>query len=144
MTRDAQRHMRDGRAGFTLIEVVAALVVLGIAVPPVLAFLAQSGVKGVFPERQTAAYFLAIEKLETIIADRHSPTRGYAYLTAANYPEEALADGFTRTVAFQEVAPTNLSTVQPGSGYLRITVTVSYSNPAGSYRISYLVCTLEA
>jgi prepilin-type N-terminal cleavage/methylation domain-containing protein len=142
VTPDSGTHIRGKGAGFTLIEVVAAVVLLGIAVPPILAFLAQSGVKGVFPERQTAAYFLAVEKLETIIADRHSPNRGYAYLTTANYPAETLSDGYTRTVAFQEVAPTSLASAQSGSGYLRITVTVSYANPTGSYRISYVVCNI--
>lgn len=142
MTREARRRRTGDTVGFTLLELIAAVALLGIAVPPILAFLAQSGVKGVFPERQTAAYFLAVEKLEELIADRHSPNLGYAHLTTANHPAETLPGGFTRTVAFLEVASSNLSSAHTGSGCLRITVTVSYANPTGSYQISYVVCNL--
>jgi hypothetical protein len=141
---DVRRKPMGGRtAGFSIIEAVAAIVLLGIAVPPILAFLLQGARGGIFPERQTTSYFLAMEKMEEIIADRHSSSRGYSYLTAAHYPDENLADGYVRTVAFSEVSPVDLTAPQTGSGYLKITVTVTHAAPAGSYRISYLVCNLS-
>jgi Tfp pilus assembly protein PilV len=126
--------------GATLLEAVFAVLLLGISVPPILGFFRQGTLSSIAPERQTAAYFLAMERMEEIIADRHSSTRGYSYLTAAHYPAESLAGGFTRTAAFNEVSSADLTTHQSGTGYLLITVTVQYSAPAGSYAISSLVC----
>jgi Tfp pilus assembly protein PilV len=126
--------------GVTLLETVFAVLLLGISVPPILGFFAQGTLSSIAPERQTAAYFLAMERLEEIIADRHSSTRGYSYLAAAHYLAESLSGGFTRTVAFDEVSSADLTTHQAGSGYLLITVNVQYTAPAGSYRLSYLAC----
>lgn len=131
--------------GFTIIELVVAIVVLGIAVPPLLAFFAQTGEASVRSERETTAYFLAMEKIEEVVADRHASGRGYAYLDAANYPSENPVSGFAsyqRSVAFEEVDPSDLETAQSGSGYMKATVTVSYSGPSGSYALSCVFCNL--
>ena len=127
----------------TVLELVAAIVILGIAVTPVLTYFFETCKKSVLPERHTKAYFLAIEKMEEIIADRHSSLRGYSYLDTANYPDESLSGGYSRSVTFTEVSSTDLSTEQSGSGYKKISVTVSYSPPAGSYTLSYVVCDLS-
>lgn len=126
--------------GATLLETVFAVLILGISMPPILGFFRQGTLSSIAPERQTAAYFLAMERMEEIIADRHSSTRGFSYLTAAHYPAESLAGGFTRAATFDDVSPADLTTHQSGSGYRLITVTVQYSAPAGSYALASLVC----
>ena len=127
-----RRHTARHRAGFSLPELAGAIVILAIAIPPMTMVFAEVGSHTILSERQTTAYFLAMERLEEIIADRHAPARGFAWLSGANYPDETFAGGFTRRVTFTEVSPDNAETPRTGSGHLRITVTVSYAAPAGS------------
>src|SRR5436190_19888374 len=89
------------RRGFTLIEAIIAIVVLTIAIPPMLWSIREANIKRISPMMVSKARWLATEKLEDIIADRHSSTRGYSYLVPANYPAEASiagSPGFTRSV----------------------------------------------
>jgi prepilin-type N-terminal cleavage/methylation domain-containing protein len=115
-----------GRRAFTLIECVVAIVILGVATPGMFMALraaANSSMAGIQASR---ARWLIQDKLEDIIADRHSATRGYSYITAANYPDEASisgSPGFSRSVA---IVPTNALLTGAGTGYLKVTVTVSY------------------
>lgn len=122
------------RNGFTLIETIIAIVVLSLAVPPMMWSLRQAHVQRVSPMMASKARWLASEKLEDIVADRHSTTRGYTYLVSGNYPTEASitgSAGFTRSVAFAETTA-DLSTA--GTGYKRVTITVSYTDGAGVAR----------
>src|SRR5439155_927223 len=51
----------------------------------------------------TIAAQLAQAKMEELAADRNSPTRGFSYLVAANYPAESPVPafpGYSRSVAF--------------------------------------------
>lgn len=141
--RHPDRGLAAAAKGMTLIELVAAIVVLGLIVPPVLMFFAETTKHSLQFERQTLAYFLAVEKMEMVMADRHAVDRGYDYLSPANYPSETLSNGFVRTVGFQEVSPGDLSAGQSGSGYLKITVTVTYRNPDGNFNLYSLVCDLS-
>src|SRR5690349_1011922 len=116
------------RRAFTLIEAIISIVVLSISVPPMFWAIRQAHINRVNPEMISRARWLATEKIESIIADRHSTTRGYGYLVAANYPSEASITGFpgfTRSVAFNETT-VNLSTA--GSGYMSVTVTVGWTD----------------
>ena len=83
------------------------------------------------------ARWLAIEKLEDIIADRHSTSgnRGWDYLIAGNYPAENPGDitgfpQFGRTVTLLETQA-DLSTPDSDGGYMNITVTVTWTNAEG-------------
>jgi prepilin-type N-terminal cleavage/methylation domain-containing protein len=119
------------RRAFTLTESIVALVILGISVPPMLWAIRQQHRDRVSPVMASRARWLATEKLEDIIADRHSTTRGYTYLASANYPAESPVTGYTgfgRTVTFTETGA-DLSTA--GTGYKRATVTVTWNDPAG-------------
>ena len=114
------------RRGFTLIEAVASIVILSVAVPPMLFAIRALHRARVSTVMATTAKWLAVEKLEDIIADRHSTTRGSTYLTSGNYSAEAAVSGFTtyaRSVAFAETGA-NLSSA--GTGYKRCTVTVTW------------------
>lgn len=75
---------------------------------------------------------LANEKIETIIADK--TFQGFDYIDENNYPTENLAgdfNGFTRTIAVDEVSAADLETSQSESGYKRVDVSVSWGNDNG-------------
>jgi hypothetical protein len=115
-----------------LIEAIACVVMLTIAIPPMLWAVRQAHVQRVNPVMASKARWLATEKLEDVIADRNSSTRGYDYLTTGNYPSESsITDftGFARMVAFSETGPDLASA---GSGYMTVTVTVSWTDAAAT------------
>jgi len=122
------------RRAFSLIECIAAIVVLGIGIPPMLWSIRNAHVQRVNPVMASRARWLATEKLEDIIADRHSTTRGYDYLIASNYPAEASITGFpgfTRAVAFNE---TTADLATAGSGFMNVTVSVSWTDATSTSR----------
>lgn len=126
------------RHGFTIIEAVAAVVLIGVALPPMLWALRQEHRNRVRPVLTAEAGWLAVERLEDIIADRHSTTRGYAYVVAANYPAEipvAGFPGFSRAVAISETGP---DLVSAGTGYKKATVTVTWTDGTGTSRTTSL------
>ena len=122
------------RRGFTLIETIAAIVILAIALPPMLFAIRDAHVQRVNPVLASQARWLATEKLEDILADRHSASRGYDYLSGAHYPPEPSVDSFpafSRSVTLMETGP-DLST--PGSGYMTVTVNVSWIDATSAAR----------
>jgi hypothetical protein len=130
------------RSAFTLTEAITAVVILGVAVPSMLWGVREAHAHRANRVLASRAHWLAVEKLEDVIADRHSGTRGYGYLQAANYPAEAAVAGFTgfsRGVGFFETG-SNLTTA--GSGYMRVTVTVGYTDATGAARSLALVTEL--
>lgn len=120
------------RRGFTLVETIAAIVILSVAVPGMLWALREAHRKRISPVNISKARWLATEKLEDIIADRHSTTRGYGYVVNSNYPAEVSVTGFTqfgRTVAITE---TGASLSGAGTGYKTVTVTVLWNEESSS------------
>ena len=121
------------RTGFTLIETVAAIVILAVAVPPMLWAITEAQRQRINPMLVSRARWLAVEKLEDVIADRHSTTRGYTYLITANYPDEDPVPGyagFTRTVSFVEAKADLATTAPPPLGYMTVTVKISWNDAA--------------
>lgn len=132
------------RRGFTLIEAIVAIVMLAIIVPPTMYALREGHKQRANPVLASRARWLATEKIEDIVADRHSTSRGYAYLVAANYPAEPSITGFpgfTRSVAFTETT-VNLST--PGTGYMRAVVNVGWTDAGGTSRSLSLTTVLTS
>lgn len=126
-------HPRRPRA-FTLIEAIIAVTVLSVAVPGMFWALRDAGVKRTEPVMVSRARWLAVEKLEDILADRNSITRGYAYVVNANYPAEAGVasfPGFSRSVSITEKASDLASA---GTGYKLIAVTVTFTGGTGAAR----------
>jgi prepilin-type N-terminal cleavage/methylation domain-containing protein len=120
--------------GFTLIETIAAIVIMAIGLPPMLWAIRDAHMQRANPVLASRARWLAESKLEDIIADRHSTTRGYDHLIAANYPAEASITGypgFSRSVALSE---TEADLTTAGTGYTRATVTVSWTDAGGDAR----------
>ena len=128
------RARRLGRAkshearALSLIEVVIAMVLLGLAVPPLLLQIA-AGVKqqeATLIEQNLA--HLASEKMWQILADHADPTRGYDTVVSAAYPNETAPDGltgYTRRTEVREVSPADYITSQAGSGIKRFRIQVS-------------------
>ena len=122
------------RRGFTIIEAIAAVVIIGVAIPPMLWGIKQAHGHRSAQILASRARWLAVEKLEDILADRHSTSRGYAYLTAANYPAEGQVSGFenfSRAVAFQE---TEADLATAGTGYMTVTCTIGFKDATGQTR----------
>jgi prepilin-type N-terminal cleavage/methylation domain-containing protein len=122
------------RRAFTLTECVAVILVISIAFPPIMWAVSRAHTARVSPARFSIARWLAAEKLEDIIGDRNSLTRGYSYLTAAHYPAEASITGypgFSRSVSLTE---TGADLVTAGAGYMNATVTVTFTDGAGVSR----------
>lgn len=77
-------------------------------------------------QQQIVARWLVCEKLEDIIADRHSATRGWSYIASGNYPAEATVNGFTPFARTTTIAETGADLATAGTGYRTVTVTVTY------------------
>lgn len=119
---------RFATQGFTLIEAIAAVVILGLAIPPMLWAVQEAEAHRLTPYMVTTARWLAAEKMEDIIADRFSPTRGYDYVVAANYPVEAAVASFPAFRRTVTIAETGSDLVSPGTGYKNVTVQVAWTD----------------
>lgn len=116
------------RPAFTLTETVAAMVILGVAMPAMLTALTAAHHDRVAPVLASQARWLAVEQLETVIADRSSPRLGWEHIHAASYPPEPSVPGmaaFAREVSITETGP-DLQTA--GEGYKTVIVTVRWSD----------------
>ena len=124
------------RTGFTIMETVAAIVMLSIAVPPMVNALNEGHTQRVNPVLASTARWLAVEKLEDVIADRHSTTRGWSYLVPGNYGAESPVTGFTgfdRTVTLTEYQA-DLTTADTDGGYMVVDVAVSWTDATATAR----------
>ncbi len=120
------------RSGFTLIETIAAVVLLSVAIPPMIWAVRDAHIQRINPMLVSKARWIATEKLENIIADRHSENRGYDYLTGGNYPAESTISGypgFSRSVSLSE---TDADLQTAGDGYMTVTVSVSWTDATGT------------
>lgn len=116
------------RRAVTLLEVVCAVVLIGIAAPALLVAVRDSTVRRASVQQQIVARWLACERLEDVIADRHSTTRGWSYITTGNYPVETTVSGFAGFARSTSIAETGVDLVSAGTGYRKVTVTVTYSD----------------
>lgn len=123
--------------GFTLIEAILTASLLAAGILGLLTLFQQNVGRSDEMEQTVIASLLAQERIEQIIHNKKY--QGYANITAANYAgSENLASigypGYTRTTTIQEVSGNDLTTPQNGSGYTRITVTVT---PTGGQAATY-------
>jgi len=124
------RSHKRGR-GITLVEVLAAVILLAIAMPMLLQALGESSTQQVDYVLASRACWLTSEKMEDILADRQSTARGYDYLQSNNYPVETSIEdfpGFRREVGFVETGP---SLSAAGTGYMKVSVTVKWIDVGG-------------
>jgi len=120
---------RAGRSGLTLIEAIGALVLLTVAVPSLMLAVRESHLRRVTPIMMSRARWIAGEKLEELLADRHSATRGYAYLVNGNYPDEDPVPGMPGFVRSTEITESDHTLSGAGTGCKTVAVTVSWRDP---------------
>lgn len=125
------RHKRS-KPGFTLVEAIGAIVLLSIAAPAMLMAITDAQRRRSGPVLAERARWLAVERLEEVIADRHSATRGYAYLNTGNYPAESAVDGFGSFTRSVDIKETGATLSGSGTGYKIVTVSVSYKGESGA------------
>jgi len=117
--------MKRPDAGFTLVEVVLILVIAAVAVLPLGMLFANTSIRSGDARNAMIAAQLAQSKMEELTADKNSPSRGFSYLIAANYPVESpvsVFPGYSRSVTF---APDSM---YDGVTFRTATVTVTCAN----------------
>ena len=136
MRREAQTTAT--RRGVSLIELIAVIVILGVAMPPMMMTLGESQRRRASPVLADTARWLASERLEEILADRFSLERGLEFVAPENYPSESPVAGFnafSRRVLIEERG----TDLQPGGkGAVLVTVEVSWTDPALGLRTTSL------
>ena len=135
---------RATRTALSLVEVVVAMVVLGLAIPPLVIQIGASARARVVTTSEQNAAQLASDRLGEIFADQVNPTRGYAYVQTSAYPVETAPCGFTgytRTTEVREVSATDFVSPLANSGIKRIRVTVAAPDNT-SIKLESFVCDL--
>jgi len=130
-------HGRRFRSGATVIELVSALVILGVALPPLMRAFIESSTQTIGPSNATVAAFLAIEKMEQITARRYSSTTGFSQVTAepaAGVPGFPI---FTRSVTVSNDTA-GLLNIASDSDYKRVRVIVSWNGGANHVQVERL------
>lgn len=125
--------------GFSLIETIIVIVIIGIAAMGVLSVFTEGMSGAADPLITIQAIDLAQEKMDIIIGDRQNTARSYSYATTpANFPAESPVSGFAnfnRSVAIACVttADFNAAGSAPApscvgvTNYARVTVTVTHN-----------------
>lgn len=131
-------HQRPRRRAFSLIDTLAAIVLISVAAPLMLVAIGQSTLRRATATQAVTARWLLSEKLESITADRHSTTRGYTWLVNANYPAEAPVAGYPNFTRNTTITETTADLTTPGTGYKTVTVTVTWNDPTAGTRTSTL------
>ena len=131
MTREAHR-LRSGivarRRGLSLFEVVVAMVIMGLAIPPLFIQIAADVRQQRGSLIQTKLTRLVSQRMWEIFADHADPDRGYDYVIDSAYPDESNVDGltdYTRLTVVLEVSAADFITPEAGSGIKRFKITVT-------------------
>ena len=129
------------QSGFTFVEAVIAIVVIGIGLVGLTTIFANSAQNVAGIDQSVTATYLASERLEQLISNRHAG--GYNTVAVGTTTEASVAGfaGFSRVTTIQFVQPSGsiFDVVQSDAGYKKIQVTVSWVAPAGSVVLESLV-----
>lgn len=141
--------------GFSLIELVIVIVILGIASVGLMSVFSTGTKKSADPLLENQALQLAQEKMEIIIGDRMNTARGFKDIRSVNYPAESPVTGFpgfSRMVETCCVTAADLNAIPPSfpcsapdpikgclSGYTHVTVTVTHAAFPGAVTVATLV-----
>lgn len=139
--------------GFTLVEAVLSIALLSVGLFGLLYSFHGSVSQAGIADQSYVAMNLARETLETIIARRDCNESGCGYsntLTAIqsnNYNASSISgfSSYSLTATAVEVAPgttsdaSNFTTTFSGSGYAKVTVTVTFNNGSNSVELVTLI-----
>jgi len=121
------------RLGFTLIEVLLTVVIVGVGLFGLMTLYHNASRKVMEGDVNMAATYLVRERLEQIIADKVS--QGYGYVINDNYTTSAAVTVgnhmFTRSFNIYEVNASDLITPEIGTGHKRIDMTLTWGTGAG-------------
>lgn len=118
---DVSKLLSDEK-GYSTIEVIMTILFLAVTLPAIIELFSASMLKSAESRLMENAIVLCEEKIEIIITDKLSRSRGYSWITDVNrYPNENMGQGFTRTTTV-ETAGKNLN----GVAYAEISVTVTH------------------
>ncbi len=116
------------RRAISLFEVVVAMVIMGLAIPPLFIQIAAD-------VQQQRAFLiqrnltrLAADRMWEIFADHAEPGRGYDYVQDSAYPDESDVEGlsgYSRSTVILEVSTADFISPQAGTGIKRFKVAVS-------------------
>ena len=112
--------------GFTLLEVILVIVIIGISVPPVLTLFTQNLTDSSESEAYSKASLHAMERMEEILGDKRAVDDGYgwSYILVTNqYPNDTPETGYTRSVSIDTTGY-----FYSGVTYALIQVTVSHAD----------------
>jgi prepilin-type N-terminal cleavage/methylation domain-containing protein len=121
-----------GQTGFTLIEVVIYIVIVGVFMAAIGLPLINSIRESDAPEIATIAYFLAMEKLEELSATTTGSITAESRSAVSGYGD------YEREVAVTDVNCDDLTTVESGSGCRDVTVTVYHAKVPNGVTVEML------
>lgn len=108
--------------GFSMIEIVTTIVFIAIAFPAILQLYSYIFINSSIYQTETRAIMLCNQKMEEVITDKTSPSRGFGWvITSGRYPAENLTGGFVRTAVI-DTAGKYFS----GVSYAEVVVTVTH------------------
>ncbi|MCU0688762.1 MAG: type II secretion system GspH family protein [Phycisphaerales bacterium] len=129
---------RSRRAAFTLMELVAAMLLLSIAFPPLAVSMRDAVVRQGANNQRIIARWLAHARMEEVLADRHSSTRGWPAMVTSNYTTGGFWSqfpGFSQSVTIMDHDATLIAA---GTTHKLIIVTISWNDATrGSSSIRY-------
>ncbi|MBN2562434.1 MAG: hypothetical protein JXQ75_16030 [Phycisphaerae bacterium] len=135
------------RRGATIIEVVMAIVILSIALPPLVSAFADASMQSIHPSQATVAAFLAIDRMEQIAARRYGGKQGaesgYDGVKAASFQNEVPVVGFP--MFERRVTITNVDSdlnPSPSNDYKKVRVTVSWNDGGDQVVIEHVFARL--
>lgn len=125
------------RQGATVIELVMAMVILGVALPPLVGAYVEASRQSILPSNGTVASFLAIDKMEQLIATRYSSNTGFSQIVAEPAAAVPGFPAFSRSVTVSNDT-TGLLTTTSDTDYKRVRVTVTWNSGANQVVVERL------
>lgn len=113
--------------GFTLVEIILTIVVLGVGLYGGFALFQSASYNNIDNDFRIVGSKLASEKIEQVMADK--TFNGFDSIDTADYPVEAMQpphSQFTRTTTITRVSGNDFTTADNTSGYKRVDVLVSW------------------
>lgn len=97
-----KNNLYQSRGGFTLIELIIVIVIVGLFLPAMFTMMQTEVVQesqSLYDQQQLS---LAEASMEELFADKNAPGRGFTYLSPGNYDNNTGLTGFTRQIEVED------------------------------------------